>query len=131
MERIEKFRKLCGWLNNTNHTWYEPIPSPDMEWMPKGVRLITDEKRIAVCVVEPEREAECFKALREHNYRPLFIREEDSANFVIEKMSNCLKGWNTATVKEMQARKPKRKRARVRIHHEPTYEKIEPKHKAK
>ena len=36
MNKTQKLNKLCGWLNNTNHTWYEPIPSPNTQWMPKA-----------------------------------------------------------------------------------------------
>lgn len=123
MNKTQKLNKLCGWLNDHNHTWYEPIPSKKTAWMPKGVRLITDDRRIAICVVEPDEEEETFKVLCKHHYSPLFIRESDTEAFLYEKMQNCLRGWTTATVKRMQAEKLKRKRVRV---HRPVYEKVEP-----
>ena len=52
------------------------------------------------------------------DYKPFFIRSNDSTDFVIEKMQNCLEGHTTKTAPKRKKQDPRpqiKKRQRIRV----------------
>lgn len=122
MNQTQLLNALCEWLNNHNIKWYEPNTKADgSDWMPEGVRLVTKYKKIAVCVVSPDKEGLVFHAVSKTHHRAFFVRDTETEDFLIGKMRNCLKGL---TVAQANAPKPKPKRQRIRVPHKPVYERV-------
>lgn len=128
----ENLQKLSEWFENHHIA----IVMDDRPGRVRIVTVSTDVHKIAVCVCAPEDEDEMFHRLRECDYLPFFIREDDTWEFTHKKIRNCTRGWNTAKVRKVEMEekrkaekaaleaarpKPRRKRVRIAPHH---YEKV-------
>lgn len=110
MTQEEKLEGLRNWLRENKKLYYEPLKYNDEKnilFQDKGVKFVLPKKFVAVIACKPDEEKEAFAAVRQYNINPVFIREEDSMDFVIEKIQNRLKGWCTAKVRKEEAKKLK------------------------
>lgn len=108
MTQEEKLDGLKTWLETNKIKYYEPLKYNDEKnilFHDKGVKIVLPKKSVAVVVCEPDKEAEAFTVVRSKNVNPVFIREEDSMDFILEKIQNRLKGWCTAKVRKEEAKK--------------------------
>lgn len=145
MTNREKLEKLKEWLKDNNIPFDENHKSRSTGFT---FDLIVKKPLIAVCI-SSGMDDKIFHRIK-RTYAPFFIRESETAEFVIEKMQNCIVDRMMKEQKKMEkeakkeegrriaaeyerrhqeklarkaaAEKPKRKR--VRIQH---FEKIEPK----
>ena len=148
MTNNEKLEKLKEWLKDNNVPFEENHKSRST-----GLTfdLMVKKPLIAVCI-SSENDDEIFHRIK-RTYAPFFIRESETAEFIIEKMQNCIvnrmmqqqKAMEKEAKKEdgrriaaeaekrhqeklarkaaAQAAAEKPKRKRVRIQH---FEKVEP-----
>lgn len=113
-EYVKKLSNLCRWLIAHQIEYVNPV-----DWkysIPSQVMLITKKNHIAVIICKPEEEKLVYEDVCKAHCRAFFIRENETEDFVLEKMRNCLHGYTVKTVKQMEAEeaketpKPKRKR---------------------
>ena len=85
MTNQEKLEKLKEWLKNNNIPFEENYTSKS-----RGVTFDLRVKKplIGVCI-SSERDREIFEKIK-RVYAPFFIRESETAEFIIEKMQNCI-----------------------------------------
>lgn len=110
METSEKLQKVIEYLND-NHVEYAIMGQEISPY----VRIITFPRQVAVCVCPPDKESSVFKEARKKNYMPMFIRDNENSMYVIFKLKNALKGWNTRVAKE-QEEKARRAKKNKRHH---------------
>lgn len=143
MTQQQKINELREWLKTNGIKCFEPLNYNDPDhkgYYDRGVRFVIPVKHIAVVECKPEDEDSVFHDLRKAGAQPFFVRDSETMEFIIGKMQNRLKGWNTAKVKKEQAKaerraaleakkaarqQPKpRKRQRVHISAHPVFEKV-------
>ena len=101
MTNQEKLEKLKEWLRDNNIPFVENYTSKS-----RGVTFDLRVKKplIGVCI-SSERDQEIFQKVK-RVYAPFFVRESETAEFVIEKMQNCIVN------KMMQAQRELEKKAK-------------------
>ena len=147
MTNEEKLEKLKEWLKDNNVPFDENHKSRSTGFT---FDLMVKKPLIAVCI-SSERNDEIFHRIK-RTYAPFFIRESETAEFIIEKMQNCIVNRMMQQQKAMEkeakkeegrriaaeyerrhqeklaakaaAEKPKRKRVRIQ-----RFEKVEPRRK--
>ena len=85
MTKQEKLEKLKGWLKDNNIPFEENHKSRSTGFT---FDLRVKKPLIAVCI-SSEKDNEIFHRIK-RTYAPFFIRESETADFVIEKMQNCI-----------------------------------------
>lgn len=85
MTNQEKLEKLKEWLRDNNIPFVENYKSKSTGFT---FDLRVKKPLVAVCI-SSERDNEIFQRIK-RVYAPFFIRESETAEFVIEKMQNCI-----------------------------------------
>lgn len=126
METKEKLDVLKKWLDNRMAKYNIPEDN-------ENIKLTTRDKNgcgVIVFACPRDNEKFFYDLACENGAKAFFIREEDSMEFIIEKMEHCLDGWNLKRVRRENENAAKRKaeaqpkkRMRTRIH-KPVYEKV-------
>ena len=126
MTQEEKLEKVTMWLaiNHIRHRIH--IKGVDEKLAPY-MRIVTREKRVALCVCPPDAEEGVFNEARKLGMHPVFVREHENVFFIIEKVKNALKGWSTKVAKEQEKKaKTAAKIEHKRIRIAPKVEKVNP-----
>lgn len=120
MTKKEKFEHLKEFLQEQKISFLENCKTR------LGVIMDLEVVKFRIAVhVSDETDDDFFKNTR-RRYKPFFIREEESMEFIIEKMQNCIcdvmmqrqknferKNAKADEKKEPEAEAPKRKRQRI------------------
>lgn len=85
MTNEEKLEKLKEWLKDNDIPFVENYKSKSTGFT---FDLKVKKPLVAVCI-SSERDNEIFQRIK-RVYAPFFIRESETAEFVIEKMQNCI-----------------------------------------
>lgn len=94
MNREDKLRALSAWLHDKGYEAYEPEEG-DCRHL-SYLRLIVRKPHIYIFVCNAEDEGECFlHAVADRHARAFFIREADTQEFLVEKMTNCINDMET------------------------------------
>ena len=109
----EKLSALKHWLNKQHVDYIEGmVDETDLK-----IDLYLPTQNIAVHVSDGHNQHFYEKASGE--YKPFFIRSNDSIDFVIEKMQNCMAGYTVKTAPILRAKADPRpqikKRQRVKV----------------
>lgn len=117
MTNEEKRQMLEDWLVENGYAIEREHYSKRCEVM---IPVMVRQPRIAIHVGSDD---EFFQKVKTY-YKPFFIREEETMDFILEKMRNCIDG--VVMKRPLKKRKikveekPKRKRMRI-----PKYEKVQ------
>ena len=108
----EKLSALKHWLNKQHVDYIEGmVDETDLK-----IDLYLPTQNIAVHVSDGHNQHFYEKASGE--YKPFFIRSNDSIDFVIEKMQNCMAGYTVKTAPKRKKQDPRpqiKKRQRIRV----------------
>lgn len=107
MTQDEKLQSLIEWLDKHGIKYVQPTDGE----IDNFVRIIIKKPRAVVFTCPAEKEDFCYQAASLARQRAFFIRENDTEDFVVQKMRNCLRGWTSAMAlqKEAEALEAKRK----------------------
>lgn len=126
MTQEEKLGRVIKWLDENKIKYIVPRK----HWsdiIREYVRIVVCSRRIFVAIAPEEKESDLFHAVRAMNAKPLFIRESENVNFVLYKLKNALKGWNTKVAKEQEEKaKTAARTERKRIRTSPKVERVNP-----
>ena len=110
MNNEQKLELLKQWLQENGFNYKENYESHSCG---VTIPLRVIQPRIAVYVGHDN----AFYHKVKKAYNPFFIREEETMDFILEKMQNCINNFGSAKrrreEKKAQAVKPKRKRIRI------------------
>ena len=101
MTQEDKFKSMETWLAQNHFRHKMNVKGVKPEYA-QYMRTITSAGRVLVIVCPPDKEDELFKEGRRLHAHPLFVREKENVFFIIEKLKNALKGWNTKVAKEQE-----------------------------
>lgn len=108
MTNQEKLEKLKEWLKDNNIPFVENYTSKS-----RGVTFDLRVKKplIGVCI-SSERDQEIFQKIK-RVYAPFFIREGETAEFVIEKMQNCIVNKMMQAQRELEKKNKREEGKRI------------------
>ena len=108
MTNQEKLEKLKEWLEENNIPFVENYTSKS-----RGVTFDLRVKKplIGVCI-SSERDREIFEKVK-RVYAPFFIRESETAEFVIEKMQNCIVNKMMQAQRELEKKNKREEGKRI------------------
>lgn len=111
MENKEKINTVKSYLRGHGYKY-----SPSNTKWPKGTLIIVEKPRVAICACAEADTQQAYLAIVKRYAAAFFLREEESIEFTMEKLRNCLNGVRLADLNKKAPRK------RMRITH---YERIE------
>ena len=113
MTNQEKLEKLKEWLRDNDIPFDENYTSKS-----RGVTFDLRVKKplIGVCI-SSERDREIFDKIK-RVYAPFFIRESETAEFIIEKMQNCIVNRMMQQQKAMEKEAKKEEGRRIATEYE-------------
>lgn len=108
MTNQEKLEKLKEWLKDNDIPFEENYTSKS-----RGVTFELRVKKplIGVCI-SSERDREIFQKVK-RVYAPFFIRESETAEFVIEKMQNCIVNKMMQAQRELEKKNKREEGKRI------------------
>lgn len=122
MTQQEKLQVLCQWLDEINIKWHKPRTA---HAYPDGIGIIVSKPHIHVIVCPPEKEDGNYAVTVKRHTKAFFIRQNETKEYIIHKMTSSLRGWTSARALREEAKaferqhreeeetaqaKPKRKR---------------------